>query len=188
KKGGRVVISDIVSDEDVPEHLQADAELWSGCLSGAFREDRFLKAFEDAGFHGIRILKRENEPWQAIEGIEFRAMTVEAFKGKQGPCLERYQAVLYKGPWRSVTDDDGHTLFRGRRTAVCDKTFRIYGSDPYRRDIELVAPYEEIPLAEAPPFSCRKDAPRHPKETKGQDYNLTQTTDAPYCGTDGDCC
>ncbi|MBA2737920.1 MAG: methyltransferase domain-containing protein, partial [Pyrinomonadaceae bacterium] len=39
KRGGRVAISDIVADEDVPEHLQANPELWSGCISGAFRED-----------------------------------------------------------------------------------------------------------------------------------------------------
>lgn len=30
KKGGRAAISDIVSDEDVPAHLQNDPELWSG--------------------------------------------------------------------------------------------------------------------------------------------------------------
>src|SRR5262249_39488825 len=35
KKGGRAVISDIVSDEDVPEEMQNDPELWSGCISGA---------------------------------------------------------------------------------------------------------------------------------------------------------
>src|SRR5205809_819357 len=35
KIGGRAVISDIVSDEEVPEHLQSDPELWSGCISGA---------------------------------------------------------------------------------------------------------------------------------------------------------
>src|SRR6266852_4027225 len=45
KKGGRAVISDIVSDEEVPEHLQTDPELWSGCISGALTEDTFLKAF-----------------------------------------------------------------------------------------------------------------------------------------------
>ncbi|HEX9724154.1 MAG TPA: methyltransferase domain-containing protein, partial [Vicinamibacteria bacterium] len=95
KKGGRVVISDIVSDEDMPEHLQADPDLWSGCISGAFREDLFLKAFEDAGFYGIEILGRDDKPWQIVEGIEFRALTVRAFKGKEGPCLERNQAVIY---------------------------------------------------------------------------------------------
>ncbi len=36
--GGRVAISDIVSDEDVPDHLQEDPQLWSGCISGASRQ------------------------------------------------------------------------------------------------------------------------------------------------------
>src|SRR6059036_1793705 len=35
RKGGRAVISDIVSDEPVPDHLQNDPKLWSGCISGA---------------------------------------------------------------------------------------------------------------------------------------------------------
>lgn len=57
KEGGRAVISDIVSDKDVPEDMKNDPELWSGCISGAFREDLFLNAFEVAGFQGITILK-----------------------------------------------------------------------------------------------------------------------------------
>ena len=188
KKGGRAVISDIVSDEDVPSRLQEDPELWSGCISGAFREDHFLKAFEEAGFYGIRLLKRDEKPWQTVEGIEFRSVTVEAFKGKEGPCLERLQAVIYKGPWRTVTDDDGHTLHRGRRMAVCDKTYSIYRSEPYGNDIEPVEPYEDISLAEATTFDCKRDGVRHPRETKGLEYNVTETTDAPYCGPDGNCC
>src|SRR5690606_23936369 len=79
KNGGRACISDIVSDEDVPAHLQRDGQLWSGCLSGAFREDEFLAAFEDAGFYGVEIVARQSEPWAVIEGIEFRSMTVRAF-------------------------------------------------------------------------------------------------------------
>ena len=38
KKGGRAVISDIVAYEPVPEHLQQNLELWSGCISGALTE------------------------------------------------------------------------------------------------------------------------------------------------------
>ena len=41
KKGGRAVISDIVSDEDAPEEMQDDPELWSGCISGALTEEGF---------------------------------------------------------------------------------------------------------------------------------------------------
>ncbi len=73
KRGGRAVISDIVSDEDIPLHLQQDAELWSGCISGAFREDLFLDAFENADFYGIQILDRQEKPWRTVEGIEFRS-------------------------------------------------------------------------------------------------------------------
>ncbi len=186
KIGGRAVISDIVSDEEVPAHLQTDPELWSGCISGALTEEGFLQAFSDAGFYGIQILKRDEQPWQTVEGFEFRSVTIEAFKGKQGPCVERNQAVIYKGPFKEVLDDDNHRMERGGRYAVCDKTFNLYRKLPYREFFEFVEPLQEIALAEAKPFDCSRTARRHPKETKGQDYNVT--TGASSCCDGGNCC
>ena len=188
KRGGRVAISDIVADEDVPEHLQNNAELWSGCISGAFREDLFIEAFERAGFYGIEIVKRDANPWRVVEGIEFRSITVVAYKGKQGVCLERNQAVIYRGPWKKVIDDDGHILERGARIAVCDKTFQIYNREPYASDIIAVEPLENINLEDAKEFDCRRTAKRHTRETKGLEYNLTDFAGA-QCGAPGeDCC
>ena len=82
KPGGRTVISDIISDKDVPAEMQADEELWSGCISGALREDRFVKAFSDAGFRPVQILERETEPWRVERGIDFRSITLQAVKPK----------------------------------------------------------------------------------------------------------
>lgn len=190
KRGGRAVISDIVCDEDVPQELQDDAELWSGCISGAFREDEFLQAFEDAGFYGVRILKLDDEPWQTVKGIEFRSMTIEAYKGKEGICLERNQAVIYKGPFKKVLDDDGHAMERGKRYAVCDKFFNIYQSGAYEDMFEFVEPNTEVPLEEAELFDCSVTRIRDPRETKGQDYDAT--TEASDCCSpdsgDGGCC
>lgn len=188
RSGGRAAISDIVSDEDVPESLQHDPTLWSGCISGAFREDQFLQAFEQAGFHGVQIVGRQREPWQTIEGIEFRSVTVVAYKGKQGPCLERNQAVIYRGPFKKVEDDDGHTYFRGERMAVCDKTFRLLQREPYTGMFDPVEPREAIPLDGAKAFDCRRSARRAPHETKGRDYRLTTDSAGPCCGTDNPCC
>ncbi len=188
-KGGRAVISDIVSDEEIPAHLQDDPHLWSGCISGAYTEEGFLQAFADAGFHGIEILKRDEAPWQTVEGIEFRSVTIQAWKGKQGPCFERNQAVIYKGPFRKILDDDGHALERGKRYAVCDKTFNLYRQPPYRDHFAFVEPLAEIPLEEAAPFDCSGTRERHPKETKGHGYNAT--TEAANCRDGGDgasCC
>jgi len=187
RRGGPAVISDIVSDEPVPEHLRDDPELWSGCISGALTEDGFLEAFAEAGFYGIRLLDRQPDPWRTVEGIEFRSVTVEAFKGKEGPCYERKQAVIYKGPFREVLDDDGHRLVRGRRAAVCDKTFQIYGREPYAEHFELVEPREPITPDEAEPFDCSRSEPRHPRETKGLDYDVTTEASGEICGPDG-CC
>ncbi len=179
--GGRAVISDIVSDEDVPLQMKEDFELWSGCVSGAYREDLFLGAFQDAGFHGIRILKRDVEPWRTVEGIEFRSITVEAFKGKEGPCYEGLQAVIYKGPFSEVVDDDGHRIPRGVRYAVCEKTFRLYALEPYLEHFEFVEPRKR--LRELILYDCSRNAVRHPRETKGMDYEAT-TEGAKCCGPD----
>lgn len=186
KLGGRVAISDIVGDEDVPAELQGNPELWSGCISGAFREDLFLKAFEDAGFYGVQIAQRQAEPWRTVEGIEFRSVTVTAYKGKQGPCRERKQAVIYRGPFKKVEDDDGHVYYRGERMAVCDKTFQLLRREPYAGLFEYVEPRSEVPPADAQPFDCRPAARRHPRETKGIDYRDT-TNASQCCGTDGGC-
>lgn len=185
KKGGRAVISDIVSDEDVPDVMQQDPTLWSGCISGALREDMFLKAFEEAGFHGIRLLKRDSQPWQTVEGIEFRSVTIEAIKGKQGDCFEFNQAVIYRGPFREVLDDDGHRLRRGDRVAVCDKTFQLYQKSPYAEFFEFIAPRVPVKPDKAKAYDCAKGRLRHPRETKGIEYNATTETLKCCDGGDG---
>ena len=81
KDGGRAVISDIVSDVEVPETMRDDANLWSGCISGAYQEQAFVEAFEEAGFSDVEIVKRDETPWQTVNGIAFRSVTVQAYKG-----------------------------------------------------------------------------------------------------------
>ena len=88
RKGGRAVISDIVSDESVPASLQSNPELWTGCISGALTEEGFRDAFAIAGFNAIEILKREEKPWRIVDGIEFRSVTAQAFKSEPTPSKE----------------------------------------------------------------------------------------------------
>lgn len=186
KVGGRVAVSDIVSDELVPDKMQKDPKLWSGCISGAFEEQAFLRAFLDAGFYGVEMVKRDEQPWRTVEGIEFRSVTVVAHKGKDGPCFEHNQAVVYRGPFSAIHDDDGHRYSRGQRVAVCEKTFRLLNRPPYRDYFCFVEPLKPVDPAEAEPFNCSRTALRHPRETKGMDYDAT-TESATCCGPDGPC-
>ena len=191
KPGGRATISDIVCDEVVPEHLRNNSELWSGCISGAFREDQFLTAFEDVGFHGIQITKRQRQPWKIVEGIEFRSMTVVAYKGKQGPCLERNQAVIYRGPFKNVEDDDGQNFRRGVRTVVGDIAYHLLQQPPYTSLFEPVAPRTEIPLKDALTCDDRRSEVRSPSQTNRPDSGLDLTIHQPEqscCDPNGSCC
>ena len=166
KVGGRVAVSDIISDEDSPEALKNDARLWSGCISGALTETGFVTALSEAGFHGITIDKFEDEPWQIVEGIEYRSATYLAYKGKQGECLEKNQAVIYKGPFSHVKDDDGHVFIRGERSAVCEKTFKLLQREPYADLFYWVEP--SVPVTdriEWPSEDCGVRR-RDPQETK----------------------
>lgn len=189
RRGGRAVISDIVCDEPPTEAMKNDADLWSGCISGAFLEHEFLEMFHDAGLYGIEILERQAEPWQTIDGIEFRSMTVRAYKGKEGPCMDHHQAVVYTGPFRQVVDDDGHTLVRGRRMAVCAKTYSLYtdANGPYAGMFAPVEPIHAVAPDDAEPFACTGAAIRHPRQTKGEAHGLTSIAGGACCADDN-CC
>jgi ubiquinone/menaquinone biosynthesis C-methylase UbiE len=190
KKGGRAVISDIVCDENPTNEIISNPELWSGCIAGAFREDLLLKMFEEAGFYGIEILTRQVEPWQVIDGIEFRSLTLVAYKGKEGECWDRKQAIIYKGPWKKVEDDDGHIYCRGERMAVCDKTYQILtnSKSPYFTRIIPVPPLQEITLEQAEPYHCKNKAIRSPQETKGNKYQENIIEENNPCCSPRECC
>ena len=194
KPGGRAVISDIVSDEMVPQHLKDDPELWSGCISGAFLENEFLAVFEENGFYGVEILARQTEPWVTVEGIEFRSMTVRAYKLSNDACMDYGHAVVYNGPWKAVIDDEDHVITRGDRIAVCKKNFERYTSAPYASSITPIPPAVERSDEEATPFDCRQGEIRDPSETKLGKVT-GETTQKPSglpiagcCDTDSGCC
>jgi len=186
KVGGRIAISDIVSDEVVPADLQAEPELWSGCISGAFQEQELLREMEAAGFHGIAIDTWADEAFRVVRGIEFRSVTVTAHKSEVGPSFEANQAVIYRGPWKQVEDDDGNVLRRGERTAVCAKTYQLLTAEPYADMMIPVPPHTEISDAERVTFDSSRAASRHPREAKGVEY--AATTEASGCCEPGNSC
>ncbi len=188
KPGGRVAISDIVSDEDIPAEMQADPELWSGCISGAYREDHFLEAFEEAGFHGMQIMSRDEKPWQTVQGIEFRAMTVQAFKAKAAEDLDRKQAVVYMGPFSQVADDAGQVFFRGERMAVSDRSFQLLQGSPYAGLFSYIEPRTAVSPEDAEPFADESGSNRHPRESKGEDDSVSGDGSAACCGPEPDSC
>jgi arsenite methyltransferase len=184
KPGGRVAISDIVSDEQIPEHLKQDPELWSGCISGAFFEKAFLDAFIDAGFIAVAYDKWDASAWQVVDGIEFRSVTLVAVKADPAPCIDRGHAVIYRGPYSSVTDDEDHIYPRGERMAVCERTFKALVQGPYKDDFVAISPQE---LKPPQPWCAPSGTIRPASETKGGKCETNVDSD-PDSNSMGGCC
>lgn len=157
KPGGRIAVADIVSDEPVPAHLKTDPKLWSGCISGAFQEQHFFNMWVEAGFTAVRLDKWDAKPWRTVEGIEFRSVTVTAVKGGSKACIDRGHAIIYRGPYSEVRDEEGHIFPRGERIAVCERTFRMITEGPYKDDFIGIEPYVfQEPVAWCAPPGTRR--------------------------------
>ena len=131
KPGGRVAISDIVSNHDIPAAMKDDPELWSGCISGAFHETGFLDAFTASGFMAVKYDKWDMDPWQTINSIEFRSVTLTAIKPETGNNGNSPHDVIYRGPFAAVTDDAGNSYQRGQRATVSAAAHKLLTSTAY---------------------------------------------------------
>ncbi len=89
KVGGRLAISDVVASATLPESVQQDMTLYTGCMAGASTIDQLEKMLVAAGFVNIRLKPmdesrsfiREWAPGRKIEDYVVSA-TIEAVKPK----------------------------------------------------------------------------------------------------------
>jgi len=63
KTGGRLAISDIVTEIQLPENISCDATLWAACIGGAMQIDAYKQIIEDAG---LEIVKVKDNPYAFI--------------------------------------------------------------------------------------------------------------------------
>ena len=59
KPGGRLVISDIVTEVQLPENIVCNSTLWAACIGGAAQQDNYHGQIEAAG---LRMVKSEDNP------------------------------------------------------------------------------------------------------------------------------
>ncbi len=64
KPGGRMAISDIVTERRLTEAIVCDVNLWASCIGGAMQQDEYRRAIEDAGLE-LRTVQ-DNPQYQFI--------------------------------------------------------------------------------------------------------------------------
>jgi arsenite methyltransferase len=139
KDHGRIVVSDIVSDREMPEHIKNDQKLLGECIAGSLTEHQFLSYLEQSGFYGIDVLSKTY--WKSIDNINFCSVTVRGYKfEKTSGCVYIGQYAIYKGPFKVVIDEEGHVLTRNQPFEICMDTAKKLSRAPYSGMFEIIEP------------------------------------------------
>ena len=62
KPGGRLAVSDIISEEHMPESIKGDADLWAACIGGAEQVGMYTEMIESSGLEVNRM--RDNDTYE----------------------------------------------------------------------------------------------------------------------------
>ena len=56
KPGGRMIVSDIVLNREIPDDVKSDENLYTACIAGALKREDYFAAIKSVGFPEIEIL------------------------------------------------------------------------------------------------------------------------------------
>jgi arsenite methyltransferase len=83
KLGGRLTVSDIVSERALPDEIRTDSNAWACCIGGALEQREYLEKIKKAGFEDVEVVSSrefyiENKANQTKEKL--LSITVKAYK------------------------------------------------------------------------------------------------------------
>jgi arsenite methyltransferase len=55
RPGGKLAVSDIVTDGPLPDAVKQDMAAWAGCIAGALEAQDYISAIEEAGFVDVKL-------------------------------------------------------------------------------------------------------------------------------------
>ncbi len=85
RPGGKLVFSDRILVDDLPDEAMGDEDLWGGCISGALSEEECLSLIGDAGFVNTEIIDKRT--YSEDEARSF-LRTVQKEKEKKGEEID----------------------------------------------------------------------------------------------------
>lgn len=82
KPDGRLLVSDLVTEGELPEDVRSSFDAWAGCIAGALEKSDYLTKIATAGFRNVKIVSQK--PYTIEVSPELRgkivSVQVEAYK------------------------------------------------------------------------------------------------------------
>jgi len=66
KPGGRLAVSDVVLQKELPDFVRRSTEAYIGCLAGAILKEEYIRIIESVGFGDVRIAEESAFPIESL--------------------------------------------------------------------------------------------------------------------------
>jgi arsenite methyltransferase len=87
KPNGRLMVSDLVTEGELPENVRNSFDAWAACIAGALEKGEYLEKIKQAGFHNVKVVSQK--PYTIDVSPELRrkivSIQVEAHKNSPPP-------------------------------------------------------------------------------------------------------
>jgi catechol 2,3-dioxygenase-like lactoylglutathione lyase family enzyme len=113
KPGGRLFVH-VLSGERPVENPDLPGP--AGAVRVVPHESDVVALLEQAGLVGVRMVKFDAKPCFVRDGVGMRELQLEGFAPSHD--IDDPIEVMYKGPFREIRDDLGHSYPRGQRVLV----------------------------------------------------------------------
>lgn len=82
KPGGRILISDLVTEGDIPDEIRKSFQAWSECIAGAMEKDEYLDTIKEAGFSDVEIVEAHYYMEPNMDGLEGKVLSIQVKANK----------------------------------------------------------------------------------------------------------
>ncbi len=129
RPGGRLVISDVVCEEEPGAAIRNDDILRGECIGGALAQRDLVGILQESGFVAVRLLKRF--PYRVVGGHPFFSLTYQAIKAASPETVR----VLWRGPLSGV-GPDGALLVPGTVSTLGRVQADLMGEGVFQLDAQ----------------------------------------------------
>jgi hypothetical protein len=88
KPGGRLIISDIVLQKELPKEIRENGQAYVSCISGAVLRDEYLELIKNAGFKDVKVVDEVRFPIDLIIYDSSARNLIEEFGIRMGEAKE----------------------------------------------------------------------------------------------------
>ncbi len=94
KPGGRLMVSDLVLETELPDFIKNSVETYVGCLSGAIIKESYLKYIKETGFSHIKVIDETHFPVEDMLNDVTAKAVIENLKMKPEKIKEVAKSVV----------------------------------------------------------------------------------------------